>query len=344
MLSTFFEFLYNKVLVNIVIKRSSCDVYIEVLSKKEVLSHLEKSFDTLSVSREMIEYIQSYTKESPYHYIAVLNMSVAQGALVGCEKKKLQEFEEKHAVQYMCYEKKWAHYSDKESIKMIMKSYKEIGCDYIFSPYSLLVDFFKDKVDGPTAMYVLMQDSFVTLAIFEQGELLYAKHLDMQTAGEHNDEMLSQTMESDEDIDFSDQPGIDLEDVSVLDNMQELEDLDDFGDIEDLDSIEEIDEFDENKDVEEELYDAAEELSPENESSFNEDYQRFSLIQSALGNYYKAEETESQFIENVYIADGVGVSSDLKRYLEEEMFLNVYIRQANLGVEIAELVKVELSL
>ena len=344
MLSTFFEALYNKVIVNIVVKRASCDVYIEVLSKKNVLSHLQKSFTTLSLSAEMIEYIQSYTKESPYHYIAVLNMSADQGAIAGCEKKNLQQFAERNMVQYLCHEKRWAHYSAKESIKTIIKSYKKIGCDYIFSPYSLLVDFFKDKVNGSTAMFILMQDSFVTIAIFEQSELLFAEHLDMQTAGENDDEMLSQTIENDENIDFSDQVGIDLEDVSVLDNMEELEDLDAFGDIEDLDSIEEIDEFSENKDVEEELQDAAEDLPQESESSFNEDYQRFSLIQGALGNYYNDEETESQFIENVYIADGVGVSGDLKRYLEEEMFLNVYIRQANIGAELAELVKMELAL
>ncbi len=343
MLSTFFEALYNKVLINIVVKRASFDVYIEVLSKKNVISHLEKSFNTLSVNREMIEYIQNYIKQSPYYYVAVLNTSTDQGAFIGCGKKKLQEFAEKHAVQYMCHEKKWAHYSDKESIKMIMKSYKEIGCDYIFSPYSLLVDFFKDKVNGSTAMFVLMQDSFVTLAIFEKGELLYAEYLDMQTADEHDDEMLSQTIEND-DINFSDQSSIDLEDINVLENMEELEDLDDFGDIEDLDSIEEIDEFSQNKDVEEEFHDAIEEPVQENGNNFNEDYQRFSLIQSALGNYYNDEETKSQFIENIYVADGVSVSSDLKRYLEEEMFLNVYIRQANIGVQIAELVKKELSL
>ena len=69
MLSTFFEALYNKVLVNIVVKHASSDVYIEVLSKKNVVSHLQKSFATLSLSAEMIEYIQSSTKESPYHYI-----------------------------------------------------------------------------------------------------------------------------------------------------------------------------------------------------------------------------------------------------------------------------------
>ena len=344
MFNTFFEALYNKVLVTIVVKRASSDVYIEVLSKKNVLSHLQKNFATLSLSAEMIEYIKGYTKESPYYYIALLNMSVYQGALVGCEKKKLQEFAEKNVVQYMCHEKRWAYYCDKESIKIIMKSYKETGCDYIFSPYSLLVNFFKDKVNGSTAMFVLMQDSFVTVVIFEQNELLFAEHLDMQITSENDDEILSQEIESDENLDFSDEDGIDLEDVNVLDDMEELEDLDAFGDIEDLDSIEDIDEFSDNKDIEEEFNDTVEEFPQEKENSFNEDYQRFSLIHGALGNYYADEEAESKFIENVYIADSVGVGNDFKRYLEEELFLNVYIRQANLGVQLAQLVKIELSL
>ena len=75
----------------------------------------------------------------------------------------------------------------------------------------------------------------------------------------------------------------------------------------------------------------------------NEDFQRFSLIQSAVNTFYKDEKFESEFIENIYIGDGVGVSSDLKRYLEEEMFLNVYIRHLDLAGELCTIAKMELS-
>jgi len=46
----------------------------------------------------------------------------------------------------------------------------------------------------------------------------------------------------------------------------------------------------------------------------------------------------------MYIADGVGVTNDLKKYLEEEMFLNVYVRRAEIDAEVCELTKKELGL
>ena len=48
-------------------------------------------------------------------------------------------------------------------------------------------------------------------------------------------------------------------------------------------------------------------------------------------------------MESVYIADGVGVSEDLKRFLEEEMFLSVYVRKMDLSMQICELAKGELG-
>ncbi len=43
------------------------------------------------------------------------------------------------------------------------------------------------------------------------------------------------------------------------------------------------------------------------------------------------------------MADAVGVSLDMKRYFEEEMFMNVYIRRIVLGDALLELAKEELS-
>ncbi|MDD3059526.1 MAG: hypothetical protein PHW94_01110 [Sulfurimonas sp.] len=48
-------------------------------------------------------------------------------------------------------------------------------------------------------------------------------------------------------------------------------------------------------------------------------------------------------MESVYIADGCGVSQDLKRYLEEEMFLSVYVRKIDLAKQVCELAKAELN-
>jgi len=101
----------------------------------------------------------------------------------------------------------------------------------------------------------------------------------------------------------------------------------------------------ESADVEEEFHQEVEEQEmPTHESDgFNEDYQRFLLIQSSINNFYKDEKYESAFIQNVYMADGVGISLDLKRYLEEEMFMDVYTRRIDLPSSLCNMAKLELD-
>ena len=338
MLAKFLEALYNKVIVNIVVKRSSSDVYIELCSKKEVLEHAKQSFKTVTLNKEMLEFINGYTKESPFYYIALLDVFSDQGAVPTCTKNRLSYYQDMSAMEYRCYDEKWSYYSAKTNLYDIEKVYSKIGVDFIFSPFSLLTHFFKDKISGHISMYILVQDTFISLAVFENQELLYADYLDMETSGESEDEILSHDIS---DIDLNNDDAIDLED---MDAIEDIEDLEDFGDIEDLDSLEEIDEFSENRDIEEELFESDEPIVESDETNFNEDYQRFSLIQTSLGHYYNDKKYVSNFVENVYIADGIGVSNDLKRYLEEEMFLNVYIRHIDISMEVAELSRMELDL
>jgi len=337
MLGKFFESLYLKVFVNVVVKNSTTDVYIELCSSKGVIDNMEDSFNTTKMSEEMLNFITSYTRETPFSYFSFLDMSPSQGAIPTCSKNRLSYYYDVSASEYKCHDKKWTHYTSKSDLYDIERRYKETGVDFVFSPFSILANFFKDKVDSHHAMYILVQEAFVSLAVFDNSELLFAQHLDMEKITE-SDELLIDT--SDDILDLED--GIELEDIDV---MGTDDSLDDFSDIEDLDSLDEIDEFSENKDVEEEFYQEEDaELAESEEDGFNEDYQRFSLIQSSMNRFYKDDKFESKFIENVYIADGVGVSNDLKRYLEEEMFLSVYVRHLELGVEVSELAREEVGI
>ena len=337
MLGKFFESLYLKVFVNIVVKNSTTDVYIELCSSKGVIDNVEDNFNTTNMSEEMLEFITSYTRESPFSYFSLLDVSLFQGAIPTCSKNKLSYYYDISASEYKCHDKKWTYYTSKSDLYDIERRYKDTGIDFVFSPFSVLTNFFKDKVNSHHAMYILVQEGFISLAVFDTSELLFAQHLDMGKITESDDLLID---DSDDILDLED--GIDLEDIDVMDADDSLED---FSDIEDLDSLEEIDEFSENKDVEEEFYHEEDaESAQSDESGFNEDYQRFSLIQSSINHFYKDDKFESQFIENVYIADGVGISSDLKRYLEEEMFLNVYVRHLELGVEVSALAREEVGL
>ena len=340
MFAKIFEALYRKVLVNIVVKRASTLVYIEMTSKKGAVDNVQSEFETIKSDEKMLDFIQTYTKESPYYYISILDMSSLQGALPTCAKNRLSYYYDLSNCEYKCYDGKWIYYTAKTELYEIEKNYKETGVDFIFSPFVVLANFFKDKIDGSLALYALVQDSFISIAVFEEGKLLYAEHLDMETSNEVDDILLNNDMEE-ENLDLELDSGIDLENINVDDEGSELEDL---GDIEDLDSLEEIEDFDDSKDVEEELLESEDTFDEAEEGSFNEDYQRFSLIQTSIAHYYKDERYESTFLENMYVADAVGVSKDLKKYLEEEMFLNVYIRKTEIDAEVCELAKEELGL
>jgi len=336
-LEKFLQSLYNKVFINIVVSHASTTVYMELCAKKKIIESKEAVFETHKLNALMLEFIRSYTRETPYFYISILDMSPEQGAIPTCDRNRLAYFHDVSASEYKCHENDWTYYTSKSDLYNIEKRYKEIGVDFIFSPFSVITNFFRDKIKAHTAMYILMQQDYISISIFDNAQLLYADHLDVEMIPE--DDVLMESNVDDMELDLED--GIDLEEIDVDDvNM-----IDDFGDIEDLDSIEEIDEFAEHRDLEEEFYEIEEHSEQSNsEENFTEDYKRFSLIQSSLDHFYKDKKYESKFIETVYIADAVGVSADLKRYLEEEMFLSVYIRHIDISMEVCELAKLEFNL
>ena len=342
MLSKLFETLYHKVYVNIVIDRMMTMVYIEVCNSNGPIEAVERSFANASSDTKMNEFILSYTKETPYHYISFLDTSISQGAVPTCKSSDMNLFCDTDSIEYMCHMDDWAFYTSKLDLSILEKRHSDIGVDFIFSPFVVLSNFFKDKIESNMAMYILVEDQALSLTVFDNSKLLYAEYLDMQNVlGDEDDLIIDDMSDEDMDIDLGLDDGIDLDDIDALD---ELEELDDFGDIEDLDSIEDIDEFSDSKDNEEEFDEPEiEDTQTDEYEGFNEDYQRYALIKSSINSFYQDSKYQSQFIETAYIADGVGISADLKRYLEEEMFLSVYVRHVDLDKEVCDLAKVELK-
>ena len=334
----FLESLYIKVFVNIVVAKESTQVYINLYSQENLTDSIEETFDTVALNEKMIAFIKLYTKETPYFYISILDHSPEQGAVPTCSKNLLSRYHDMSDCEYKCQDKRWTHYTSKTDLYEIERHYKTIGVDFVFSPFTVLSRFFKDKIDGHVAVYLLIQEEFISLSVFQNSKLLYAEHLDMKYM-QVSEEL--ETVDVSVELEIEEDAGIDLESVNAI---EEMDALDDFGDIEDLDSLDDIEEFDEAEDVEEEFYqEPEEELEEESEETFNEDYQRFSHVQKSIQNFYEDSNYESEFLENIYIADAVGVTSELKRYFEEELFMSVYIRQIMLSAELAELAVLEVT-
>lgn len=336
MINKFFETLYAKVFINIIIEDSQTVVYIEICSKNNVIETIQKSFNTVSINAKMYDVIKAYSKQSPFYYISILDNSSLQGAIPAVDRLDMNKYADMSLMKSISFTD-WSVYSAEYDLNNLSKEYKSIGVDFIFSPFLIIAKFFQDKISTNLSMFILVESNYLTIAIFDNSKLLYAKYVDTQYQKD-DDLLINSPLDDDEDDDISlDIDGINLEEIEIDDDNS----LDDFANIEDLDSSNEIDEFSEAKEIKE----VKQDNNNDDISSvgFDEDYQRFLCIQSSLNSFYQDDIYDSQFIESTYIADGTGVSNALKKYLEEEMFLSVYIRKINLGAELCDMAKAELN-
>jgi len=332
MLSKILETLYTKVFINIIVGDSKSVVYLEVVSKDEVISSESESFKTNILSTDMYTYIKSCISKSPYYYIAILDKSANQGAVPTCNDTK--RYIDTTVLNTICIDKEWTCYTSQDDIKDLKYEYQSVGLDFIFSPFSILSKFFKDKINSSLSIFTLLEEKNISLCVFNNGKLLYAEYLHKKIFSEE-DSLMMDTIVEDDDEDMSlDFDGINLDDLDADESMTSLED---FGDIEDLSTDIDIEEFSEAQEIKE--------IAEEKEISvddINDDYNKFIMIQDSINNFYHDDKYDSEFVESIFIADSIGISSDLKKYLEEEMFLNVVVRKIGLEKELSDMARAEI--
>ena len=291
----------------------------------------------------MARYLRKVTEESPLNYVAILNPSATQGALEGCSVHEVNDSDAMSGTKTLCRKNKWMLYTSSRELDALRAEYGKIGLDFVFSPFSLIERFFGDKITGRLSLFVLAQKDSISIAFFEEGKLEYAHHYPLRREEKALD------IEEEGNIGFSvgmeeEEPsrGINLERIEMLDDLEIIDELDDLSDIEDLESLEEIAEFGEDEPLFEEgpIVSTPAEGKEESER-FGDDFYRFELIEKSLARFYAGEHCHNRFVETVWIADGYGNGGELKRYLEEELFLNVTVRRIDLSEEVLSLALLE---
>lgn len=335
-LSKIMHGLYLKIYISIVASSTKTHVSIHTLKGNKIKDTRVKVFEGEELSQNMLSFIHSFRSESPFSYISFLDYSLHQGAIPTCKVDEFLKSSDKDTFTTLCYDG-WSSYTSKIDLAILEKKYSSLGLDFVFSPFCVIENFFKDKIVMQATLYVLIQDESMSIAVFEDSKLKYAEFADVK-----NDKLESELMMGDEKAELNfddDQMSINLEDVDVDDGFN---DLDDLTNIQDLDSMDEFEDFTEikvgDKETKEDLLSAKDE---EHSSGFNEEYKRFNAIKNALKTYYTDEKYENNFIESVYIAAACNVENALKNYLEEELFLKVYVRHVDISTEVFDLAKRE---
>ena len=347
-LSGLIKNIYQQIFIGIVIQHSSMKVCVQMRKgtklEKEVSRHFEISHATPTA--EANEFIKSYMDESPFSYIAVLNDTLTQGAIPTCSMHQAEDFNDLGSCVTICNENRWMVYAEKSELNDLQKRFLVNGLDFIFSPFFIMSQFFSDKLEDKTSLLVLIQDDYLSLCIFNAGELLFANHYATKDA------VADETMSADIEESVSDSLGfslddddddlsINLDDIDALDELDALDDLDNLQDLDDLDDLDEIEDFEEslNEAVEESEV-ALEEAKTKYDGkvdNFSDDYKRFQLIQASLQQFYNDDKYDNQFVEETYIADACDSGPDLIKFLEEELFVSAYKRSIDLEKELVKM-------
>lgn len=332
MFNRLFSSLYPKVFINIVLMSQKTMIYAEINSKNSIIDSDYKVFDTIGIDKYITNFIEKYKSESPFFYVSILDNSSYQGAICSCNANIIAQYCDLPTIEYKCFKKNstWAYYSSKYELGNLQHTYKQIGLDFIFSPFALMAEFFKDKISMSIMAYVLIEERFLSFAIFENSKLLFAEHLDLEKHKELTLKTDKKSVQKEEELALD---GLDIDGID-LDNMQEhninnaIEELEVGDDLEEFASdIEPI--YEDDTDIK--------------EQDFGDDYERFMLIQNALGKFYKNSKYDSKFIETIFIADSQNSGSNLKNYIENELFLNVHSRKIDIALSLCDLAKAELN-
>jgi len=358
LLDKLFHILYDTIIITIIKKPHQIYIFTEFFYKGKSKKSYEKEFILNDSYKPYLleNYLKDFFNESPYCYISLLDTTTEQGAIPTCKKQEMEKFHNLVTSKYICIDDKWACYTSKLELEKQKKlTGEEIEVDFIFSPFLILSNFFEDKIKGIIALYAFLQEESVTIAVFRDSQLLFGQYIDLNTLVE--DELLLENInenETSEDTDNVDIDAIDLDEIDIDDDFGDLDSFDD--EIADLDTLDDINSLENEDSLEQQLDDNLEELNDNNaeeeeseedeenkEEKLTMDFQFFSIIQKSLGTYYRNDQYQSDFVENIYVADSVGVTREFKKYVEEEMFLNVYVRTIETELELVNLTKKELE-
>lgn len=342
------QWFYRKIVIAIVASDGGYDITVAVYKNTKMLSQDKRRIWGENAHKDMLSFVRKQTELSPYHYIALLNPDPNQGALEGCSMHDINQEEEISGAKTLCRKQEWMLYTSVHEFEKLSHSYEAVGFDCLFSPFSVLEHFFADKIGGGIALYALAQKDSFSAAFFSEGKLEFAHHFSMQvmsgTPSGDNAGNIGFSVGIEEESETIGN-GIHLDQIDILDDLEIIDDLDDLNDIEDLSQMEEIIEFAEDTPTMEEQHFTEQQAHPHEVKAemdkLHDDYSRFEMIQKMLSRFYAGEHCKNRFVETVCIADAYGSGNELKRYLEEELFLNVLIRKIDLGDEVLALVAEE---
>ena len=120
--------------------------------------------------------VRKLEKESSLTYIALLETEASQGLLSDCRDAQGIDLS---SVDKICVENRWGVYMSKDDLFERQKMYKNVGLDFLFSPFSLLYSFYQGRLKNSDGLYLLITSDFILSAVFKNSTMIFGKQIMM---------------------------------------------------------------------------------------------------------------------------------------------------------------------
>ena len=147
----------------------------ELRKNAKLIKRYEKQLIEGSAALE--KRIRTLEKESSLVYVTLLETEASQGLLSDCRSS--EEFD-LSSVEKICIDNRWGIYISKDDLFERQKMYKNMGLDFLFSPFSLLYSFYKESAQKSDGLYLLVTDGFIISAVFKNSTMIFGKKVSMQ--------------------------------------------------------------------------------------------------------------------------------------------------------------------
>ncbi|MCJ7764633.1 MAG: hypothetical protein MUP09_01680 [Thiovulaceae bacterium] len=169
------ESLLPKLFITLIPSNAGVLLSAELRKNATTIKHFEEA--TVQSVESLEKKIRKLERESAVTYIAFLETEATQGVLADCRER---EELEARSVERICVDNRWGLYIDKDDLFERQKAYKSIGLDLLFSPFSLLYNFYQETLQQSDGLYLLLGSDSISSCVYKKSDLLFGEHSRMQ--------------------------------------------------------------------------------------------------------------------------------------------------------------------
>ncbi len=300
-----------------------------VVKNGNIIKRDEKRFATdgdRGLSSDIKEFLFSIKEKYRFVYTSFLLDSLSQNCVSTCKDDDMSKYNiDKDKIIKICVDETWMVYTSKTDIKWVEEIFEEVELDFIFSPFLVLNNFIhKPEYRNRSTVHMQYMENSLTILIFNKKNIVFSAFFKIPYKEFNFEEDEELKPESSENI----TEGIEIDNIESED-----EEFEGFVDITKFEDEDEDEDFNESEDILNSVQEDIKSSTLEDLELYGREVIIFKYLQSAIEEYYKNSNYDSEFIEDIIIYNDSNISNDIITMIENDLFLNVEIHNVDVKEE-----------